>query len=268
MERGEQVHENGPFLIWVWVTLLGGACMAGAGLLMVGFGKGEEMVRTFWGPALSWLLLGGVAYWRAKRGDGPRREVKVGVAVLGGMLVLMMPYRIWQREYSVVAREMKALEADDDLAVGQFLARHEGESTPELEELRRSWERSEEASWALVANGHCDQVEEYRRRFPRGKHSKELPAKEEACAWRETQFFAKGDDRHEIANLQRYLRTAPLGLHRAEAEGRIDRAFWSYVLRRRETQGGLAEAAKEYLAEVPWGEHRQEAERIVWGTKR
>jgi hypothetical protein len=252
-----------PLAVWTGISIFLGALLSLASLLLIGFGMVEEFARVFVGPAIGWMMFGGLALEWHLRPHGKINWVRIGLACVAASLFLFMPLRIWEREHSPLAKALRPLDKEDHAAVGDFLAQHRQKDTPELRKLRALWQASEAAAWAPIARGDCGTLVEYKKAFPNGPHANELANQEDACAWRSAQFFAKGAHRHELANLRRYLAQGPLLVHRVEAQSRIDTAYWELVQEQAGSLEGMAEAAAEYLREVPTGKHGTEARRLV-----
>ena len=249
-------------LIWLTCSAFAGATLALGSIFIIGFGMVGEFIRVFWGPAVGWMILGALALEGALRPAATLRGWRIAVALIALGFFSFAAVRIWERDSSPTALALLELDINDAAAVGRFLAAHTSVNSPEMLKLKDSWLKSEDARWSRIEKGDCDSIKEHTRDYPDGPHSQFIPQYQDACSWRNAQFFAEGNFRHEIANLKTYLAEAPLKAHRNDAQTRLEAAYWALVQQQRSNPESMAQVAAEYIQELPDGQHATEAKLI------
>ena len=172
-----------PFTLWIAASVFLGSVLGLGSIFIIGFGKVGEFVRVFWGPAVTWALLGIVAERWKTLGEleGKHIVMLVGAAVF----FCFMPLRIMTRESEDRKREVQ------------------------------------KATWERIQEGNCEILPGYVEKYGKGPFGEEVTGYQDICLWKELQKFAPGNTPKEVANLKRYLAAYPKGLRQQEAESRL-----------------------------------------------
>lgn len=172
-----------PFVLWIAVSVYLGSVVGMASIFIIGVGAVGEFVRVFWGPTVTWALLGIVAERWKTAGELEAKHI----VMLAGAAVFFcfMPLRIMTRESEDRKRE------------------------------------AQKATWERIQEGNCEILPAYVEKYGKGPYGEEPTPFQDICLWKELQKFAPGDRAKEVANLKKYLAAYPKGLRQQEAENRL-----------------------------------------------